>query len=137
MEKFEKRFEAENIIEVDEQYQRWLDIYHPNHTSSKKSVEATSSSTAETVLIPVPTSSIACEKILSNQSLSKHIPAIKAKSFGRVLTSAENLKIMEEKEQKKQKESYGNESQSIRLMNNHIHTYICSYSIYNTLYKHS
>ena len=62
------------------------------------------SSSTETVLIPVPSSSVACEKVLSNQRPSTHMPAVKVKSYGRVLTSAENLKIIEEKMEKKQKE---------------------------------
>ena len=105
LEKFEKRFEAENGG-PDEQYQQWLDTYHPSHTSlSGKSTEETITlSTTKTVMIPVPNSSVACEKVLSNQDPSVQMPAVKVKSFGRVLTSTENLKIIEEKLQKKQKE---------------------------------
>ena len=63
------------------------------------------SSSTETVLIPVANSSVTCEKVLSNQRPSTHMPAVKVKSYGRVLTSAENIKIIEVKKmEKKQKE---------------------------------
>ena len=104
LEKFEKRFAIENA-EPDDQYQQWLDTYHPKPTCSEKSIkESVAPSDSKTVLIPVPTSSVACEKVLSKHGPSTKIPSFKAKSFGRVLTSAENLKLIEEKLQEKQKE---------------------------------
>ena len=77
LEKFEKRFAIENA-EPDDQYQQRLDTYHSKPTCSEKSIkESIAPSDSKTVLIPVPTSSIACEKVLSKHGPSTKIPPLK------------------------------------------------------------
>ena len=85
---------------------RFLPLCNPSPKleASKKIKESIAPSTSKTVSIPVPTSSVACEKVLSKHGPSTKIPSFKMKSFGRVLTSAENVKLIEEKLQEKQKE---------------------------------
>ena len=79
LEKYEKRYAFENA-DPDEHYQQWLDTYHPNQSSSGK---AEIKSSTETVLIPVPSSSVACKKVISSQHSSTQMPAVKVKSYGR------------------------------------------------------
>ena len=77
LEKFEKRFAIENA-EPDDQYQQWLDTYHPKPTCSEKSIkESVAPSDSKTVLIPVPTSSVACEKVLQNMALVQKFHLLK------------------------------------------------------------
>ena len=54
------------------------------------------------MLILAPASSI--EKFFPRSLSPLHSPTVKPKSYGRVLTSTENLKILKEKEQKKEDE---------------------------------
>ena len=107
LQRFEKRFEAES--EPDEEYKRWMDLYHPQ-TSRKPPIESNTAPSLVSFSIPASTSVL--QKQLSeaaSTSLPKTRPKIKAAAYGRVLTSAENLKIIEE--QQKEKELKKNQKQ--------------------------
>jgi len=54
LQRFEKRFEAES--QPDEEYRRWVDLYHPQ-TSRKQSNDATTM-----ISVPIPTSSSVLRK---------------------------------------------------------------------------
>ena len=77
-------------------------MYHPGDNSQEKKVSNVTVPRIDEVLIPAPASTI--EKFFPRPPSPLHLPAVKPKSCGRVLTSTENLKILKEKEQKKEEE---------------------------------
>lgn len=99
----------------DERYKLWLRMYHPDsvdigdqggvslgdsifHTPVK-GVRATKPST-EAVALAKPSSMI--EKIFSRPVPPSKLPTLRQKQSSRVLTSSENLRLLHEKEQKKE-----------------------------------
>ena len=117
--KFERRFENGYDILDDERYKCWLRRYHPAEFPLRPPVGGGDVSTGESltyqspsllnleedhmdrVLMPTaPTASIS--KFLHYPSPPSQLPTLKPKSSGRVLTSAENLKMIEQKQQEKE-----------------------------------
>ena len=101
LQRFERRFEAES--EPDDEYQRWMDIYHPENTR-KFPVNSNGVTSHMQVTSSIPAPANALQKQLTEAaaaltSLSKAKP--KAAAHGRVLTSVENLKIIEEQQKEK------------------------------------
>ena len=87
---FQTRYENGYDIAGDDRYTQWLSMYHPGAVQSIQPLSYASSSVRKYASLPPPPS---------------RIPSIRPKSCGRVLTSAEYMKIMEEKERvKKSKE---------------------------------
>ena len=98
---FQERYEAKTTC--DNRYEQWVKMYHPGDNSQQKKVSnVTVTRIDEKVLIPAPASTI--EKFFPRPLSPLHLPTVKPKSCGRVLTSTENLKILKEKEQKKEEE---------------------------------
>ena len=94
---FERRYENGYDVVGDSRYREWLCQSHPNTT----------------LLMPFTSTSV--QKYLDCPPPPAHIQSQKPKSCGRVLTSAENLKIFEEKERlKKQKEDAKKEREEAR-----------------------
>ena len=85
LQRFERRYEAEH--EPDEEYQRWMDIYHPQKTR-KLPDDITSHTQVDkvTAFIPAPANAQLTEEAAALTSLPKTKP--KAAAHGRVLTSA-------------------------------------------------
>lgn len=100
---FQEKFEAETTdLSSNSRYQQWVKMYHPGLDIQEKKVTCeTASSKGDKVLMPAPASTI---KKFFPESLPVHVPTDKPKSCGRVLTSSENLKMLKEKEQKKEEE---------------------------------
>ena len=121
--KFETRFENGYDLQHDERYNFWLRTYHPDEVPLQPSVQGGDVSVRESltyhspsilsseedstdggqdgVLMPtVPTSSIS--KFLQYPPPPSQLPTLKPRSSGRVLTSAECLKMMEEKQQERE-----------------------------------
>ena len=101
LEDFEKRY-TEETAETNARYNEWREMYHPSSTEPRH----TKSAECNRVLIPAPG---AINKRffpeLSPPVYSKTITADKPKQGGRVLTSDENIKILQEMQEKKQKEN--------------------------------
>ena len=85
LQRFERRYEAEH--EPDEEYQRWMDIHHPQKTR-KLPDDITSHTQVDkvTAFIPAPANAQLIEEAAALTSLPKTKP--KAAAHGRVLTSA-------------------------------------------------
>ena len=82
---FERRYEEGYDLAHDAQYNMWLSRYHP-----------------ESAMQPLPLSSSTVSSFLNYPSPPTRAETFKPKSCGRVLTSAENLVIVKEKERKKE-----------------------------------
>ena len=82
---FQTRYENGYDISGDERYEQWLSKYHPNFV---RPLEFHSASVAKYLTCPPPVS---------------RAPNSKPKSCGRVLTSAESMKVMEEKQRLKER----------------------------------
>lgn len=94
---FERRYENGYDVVGDDRYRQWLCKSHPDTTLS------------------MPFMSTSVQKYLRCPPLPSRIPSQKPKSCGRVLTSAENMKIIEEKEKlKKEKEKAKMEREEAR-----------------------
>ena len=88
VEHFQHLFEEGYDLDIDQRYNQWVQMYHPESQASKLSSPKYRSTALAKVLIPPETS--ICK------------PSIHKKTTARVLTSYENLKALEEKESKKE-----------------------------------
>ena len=79
---FETRYENGHDVPGDDRYRQWLSRTHPENT---------------VWIQPLGCGSTAVSQFLSYPSPPSQIPIFHPKSCGRVLTSTENLQIMEEK----------------------------------------
>ena len=100
LEKFQMRYENGYDLKDDIRYNRWLQMYHPDADSLTQSLyeERTSQ-----VFMASQCCKSDWQKLLSIPEPPPKLPSLK-KTSGRVLTSAEHLKEMKKKEQKKQAE---------------------------------
>ena len=105
MVRYERRYEERYDL-PDERYEQWLQLYHPQLDSQPK--ELTSTSTASDCQESFDSTHLLSYNSLMSKMLSQKIPEIKVpevtKTTARVLTSAEHLKLLEEKRRKKEEE---------------------------------
>ena len=102
---FQERYQTETAnLHGNTRYQHWVKMYHPEQDIQEKQIAKTipSCSEGEQVLMPAPASTI--EKFFPHPLTPPQIPTLKPKSCGRVLTSTESLKMLKEKEQKKEEQ---------------------------------
>ena len=125
---YQRRYEEGYDLSIDSRYNCRLKMYHPsNHDVSTDDggEQYTSPSPIKfrkrTLFSPLPSmalpsttvsclqshsySSAVLSKILNPPTPVVKVPALRPGSCGRVLTSAENLQILEKKQQKKQEEA--------------------------------
>ena len=96
LERFQDRYELEAQNPQDgNRYQQWVKMYHPNQQIEQPDT----TSSAMKVLMSAPSSEI--DKFFPALP-SPVLPSVKSTSCGRVLTSCESLKLLEEKKQKKE-----------------------------------
>lgn len=106
--KFQHRFE-EGFDVPDARYEHWLQMYHPeaklsNEGSSCNPLSVSSdSSTQHHCKIKPPHTSLS--KLLGSSTSKYKLPQLEPKNSARILTSAESLRILEEKQRKKQEEA--------------------------------
>ena len=98
LQRFEKRFEDES--QPDEEYKRWVDLYHPSQSSRKIPVQSTDTMVA----VSMPNNVLQKQLLETASASSTSLPKVKPKAatYGRVLTSTENLKIIEEQEKERE-----------------------------------
>ena len=111
IERFQKSYKGN-----DDRYNLWLDMYHPAsvqldgavtldssnfHTPSHDHKQLKSKSTA-TNIAGVAKSRNVFEKLFTLPSPPPKLPTLKEKGSSRVLTSAEGLKLLDEKKKKKE-----------------------------------
>ncbi len=124
--RFQKRFEEGYDLDIDERYNAWKRMYHPDQslTASSPVVASTASplpplSPAELTFrgyesLDLPREEVCSEdplrllgrttilsKVLSHAVPTMKPPTMKPKTSARVLTSLENLRALEEKQRKK------------------------------------
>jgi len=103
----------------ERRYSKWVEMYHPDFFKSHISPLMHQDEASETdlslnddslpldqsdtamVVMPAPKTIATCRKFFPQLAPPSHLPTSKPKSCGRVLTSAENRKMMEEKQRKK------------------------------------
>ena len=101
--KFQHRFE-EGFDVPDARYEHWLQMYHPeaklsNEGSSCNPLSVSSdSSTQHHCKIKPPHTSLS--KLLGSSTSKYKLPQLEPKNSARILTSAESLRILEEKQRK-------------------------------------
>ena len=97
-----RRYEAEH--EPDEEYQRWMDIYHPQNTRKLSYDGITSHTHVDKVTTFIPAPANAHDQLTEATAALTSLPKTKPKAaaHGRVLTSAENLKIIEDQQKEKE-----------------------------------
>lgn len=109
---FERKYEDECDLHSNPRYKQWVQAYHPRSRSTQGRNPGSSSlqpskAASKTVSSKTPPhySSAILARVLKHPTPTIKIPASRPKSSGRVLTSEENLRILEEKERKKQEEA--------------------------------
>ena len=102
LQRFERRYEAEH--EPDEEYQCWMDIYHPQNTRKLPDGGITSHTHVDKVTTFIPAPANAHDQLTEAAAALTSLPKTKPKAaaHGRVLTSAENLKIIEDQQKEKE-----------------------------------
>ena len=108
--KFQRRFE-EGYDVPDARYEHWLEVYHPEaklsnegsgyNPLSQASVSSDSSTQQHCRVNPPHTS---LSRFLRSSTPKYKFPQLEPKNSARILTSAESLRILEEKQRKKQEE---------------------------------
>ena len=120
--RYQKRLDEGYDLDIDQRYLQWKRIYHPDYTTSSSPPPTLQLSPESSTPPTPPPERVNLEDIPENQNLndvatlrrptllSKLLsrsmpnlqpPTIKPKTSARVLTSAENLRILEEKKRKK------------------------------------
>ncbi len=106
--KFQRRFE-EGYDVPDARYEHWLQLYHPetklsNEGSNCNPLSVSSDSSIQhRCEIKPPHSSLS--KLLRSTTPKYKLPQLEPKNSARILTSAESLRILEEKQRKKREEA--------------------------------
>ena len=102
LQRFERRYEAEH--EPDEEYQCWIDIYHPQNTRKLPDGGITSHTHVDKVTTFIPAPANAHDQLTEEAAALTSLPKTKPKAAAhdRVLTSAKNLKIIEDQQKEKE-----------------------------------